>query len=360
MAWKITGEQGEHTLMSPSSVKPERASDARLKQAVAHLVRLINAESISGEEGPAVDATEEIARELGLNVTRMTAAPGRDNVLIGDHAPRVILCTHLDTVPPFIPARQDDTHIHGRGSADAKGVAIAMLHGLSTLHDAGDAAGIACLFVVGEETDHIGAQAAAQSTLRPTHVILGEPCGLTPAKAQKGLLKLSLSATGKAGHSAYPELGASAIHRLIEALSALRASPLPSDEELGMTTVNVGQITGGVAANVIAHDASALVLIRCAAPVNVILNEVMDRLPEGVEATEIGRAEPITFSSAGEAGGPTVPFNTDAHSLAPLGAEMLLLGPGDMRCAPAAGERLSYDDLAKGIATYARIARHLA
>ncbi len=346
--------------MSPSSPARQRASDERLALAVDHLVRLVDAKSLSGEEALAVDEMETIARELGLPVTRMPVAEGRDNLLIGDPSPRVILCTHLDTVPPFIPARVDATHVHGRGSADAKGVAMAMLHGLSTLHDAGNDDGIACLFVVGEETDHLGAMSAARSSLRPTHIILGEPCGLVPANAQKGLLKLSMTATGTAGHSAYPELGASAIHRLIEGISALRATPLPSDEELGETTVNVGQISGGIAANVIAREASALVLIRCAAPVNTILNEVSDRLPEGVAIKELNRAEPISFSVAGEFGGPTVPFNTDAHSLAPLGAEMLLLGPGDMRCAHAAGERLALDDLAEGIVAFARVAQRLA
>ena len=345
--------------MSPSSPERGPVHSERLQRAVGHLVRLVNAESLSGEEAKAVDETERIAEELGLKVTRMPVAEGRDNVLIGDTSPSVILCTHLDTVPPFIPASTDETHVHGRGSADAKGVAIAMLHGLASLDERGEAEGIACLFVVGEETDHAGAISAARSSLRPTHIILGEPCGLVPAKAQKGLLKLSITASGTAGHSAYPELGASAVHRLLEGLSAIRAAPLPSDEELGETTVNVGQISGGIAANVIAREASALVLIRCAAPVNTILHEVTDRLPEGVQVEELNRAEPVTFNAVGVEGGPTVPFNTDAHSLAPLGAELVLLGPGDMRCAHAAHERLSFDDLAAGITTYARIAKSL-
>jgi acetylornithine deacetylase len=346
--------------MSPSSNPPAQLDDSRLQRAVAHLVRLVDAPSLSGQEAPAIDEAQRIASELGLSSERMAVAPGRENLLVGDAAPKVILCTHLDTVPPFIPARRDATHVHGRGSADAKGVAIAMMYGLATLHADGHGAGIACLFVVGEETDHAGAKAAAVSRLRPTHIVLGEPCGLVPARAQKGLLKLTLSASGTAGHSAYPELGASAIHRLLEGLQALRAAPLPADVELGTTTLNVGQISGGTAANVIAQEASALVLIRCAAPVDSVLNEVHGRLPEGVAAKEIGRAEPVGFSCAGEPGGPTVPFNTDAHSLAPLGAEMLLLGPGDMRCAHAAAERLSLSDLADGILAYARIAARLA
>jgi len=345
--------------MTPSSLPIAKPDAAQLERAITHLFGLIDAKSISGEEAPAIEEAERIALDLGLPSERMPVAEGRENLLVGDPEPQIILCTHLDTVPPFIPARRDATHIHGRGSADAKGVAIAMIYGLATLRDAGESAGVACLFVVGEETDHAGAKAAAKSRLRPSHIILGEPCGLIPARAQKGLLKLTLSANGTAGHSAYPELGASAIHRMLEGLQALRSSPLPADDELGETTLNVGQITGGLAANVIAREASALILIRCAAPVDAVLNEVQARLPEGVTAKEIGRAEPVGFSCAGQTGGPTVPFNTDAHTLAPLGAEMLLLGPGDMRCAHAAAERLSFSDLSDGILAYAQIASRL-
>jgi acetylornithine deacetylase len=346
--------------MTPSSHSIEQPDATQLERAIGHLISLVDAQSLSGHEAPAVDEAERIANELGLPSERMPVAEGRENLLVGDPAPQVILCTHLDTVPPFIPSRRDATHVHGRGSADAKGVAIAMIYGLATLKAAGQDAGIACLFVVGEETDHAGAKAAAKSRLRPSHIVLGEPCGLVPARAQKGLLKLTLSASGTAGHSAYPELGASAIHRLLEGLHALRATPLPADDELGTTTLNVGKISGGMAANVIARDASALVLIRCAAPVDAILAEVHARLPESVVVNEIGRAEPVGFSCAGETGGPTVPFNTDAHTLAPLGAEMLLLGPGDMRCAHAAAERLSFTDLSEGILAYAKIASRLA
>ena len=345
--------------MASSSVPFEALASGQLERAIDHLVRLVDAESTSGVEAAAVDEAERVATELGLLSERMPVAPGRENLLVGDLSPAVLLCTHLDTVPPFIPARIDSAHVHGRGSADAKGVAVAMMHALATLQARGQGAGVGCLLVVGEETDHAGAKAAATSRLRPSHIILGEPCGLVPARAQKGLLKLTLRATGSAGHSAYPELGASAIHRLLEALNALRAEALPADADLGTTTLNVGQIEGGVAANVIARDASALVLIRCAAPVDAILSEVEARLPDGVTAEEIGRAEPVGFACAGESGGPTVPFNTDAHSLAPLGAELLLFGPGDMRCAHAEGEKLSFADLEAGILAYARVAARL-
>lgn len=340
---------------------PAALTAARLEEAVGQLVRLIDCPSVTGDEAPAVDEAERIARdELGLTVTRMAVAPGRDNLLVGDPDPRVLLCTHLDTVPPHIGASRDGECVHGRGSADAKGIAMAMLHALKLLEEQGAAQGLGCLLVVGEESDHAGARRAAEVGPRPEHIVLGEPCGLKPARAQKGLLKLRLSALGTAGHSAYPDVGFSATHLLLDAIGELRARPLPADADLGETTLNVGQISGGVAANVIAPRAGALLLIRCAAPVDSVLAEVRERVGELVAVAELGRAEPVEFDVAGSTEvGPTVPFNTDAHYLSALGARISLMGPGDMRCAHADHERLGIPQLEAGILAYADVARRL-
>lgn len=332
---------------------------AGLASARAHLVRLIDAPSLSGSEEPAVAEAARIADDLGLPHRRMTAAPGRDNLLVGAPAPAVVLCTHLDTVPPFIPASVEGDTVFGRGACDAKGVAVAMLYALASLREHGEGDDVGVLLVVGEETDHVGAQAVARSDLRPEHVVLGEPCGVAPAGAQKGLARLRIRTSGKAGHSAYPELGASAIHRLVEALARLLEGPsLPAEAGYGTTTVNVGQVSGGLAANVIAPEAEALVLIRCAAPVDEIVAAVRSRVAgDGVELTELGRAEPVVFDVADQPAGEAVPFNTDAHTLAPLGARMSLLGPGDMRCAHSPDEQLTMQDLAEGVAAYRAVVR---
>ncbi|TNF26400.1 MAG: M20/M25/M40 family metallo-hydrolase [Deltaproteobacteria bacterium] len=332
----------------------------RVAQAVAQLVRLVDVDSTSGAEEPAVAVAEAICGELGLPCRRMPVAPGRDNLLVGAPDAAVMLCTHLDTVPPFIGASVDATHVHGRGACDAKGAAVAMLHALRLLRDEG-AAGerVGCLLVVGEEADHIGAKAAVATGLRPAHVILGEPCGIAPAVAQKGLLKLAISASGSAGHSAYPELGTSAVHTLMDALYALRHETLPHDAALGETTVNVGEIHGGVAANVIAPEARATVLIRCAAPVDAVLAAVRDLVPPPLTIVELSRSEPREFLTGGGPVGPAVPFNTDANWMAATGAAMMLLGPGDMRCAHGPHEHLAIADLAAGMTAYAREAARL-
>ncbi|MCC6623167.1 MAG: M20/M25/M40 family metallo-hydrolase [Deltaproteobacteria bacterium] len=369
-----------HTRRGDGAYPTPAPRPAQVAQAVEQLVRLMAADSTSGREAPAVDVAEAIARELGLAVERLPtagadAAARRDNLLIGGAAPEVVLCTHLDTVPPFIPPRLEARGqpgsagpsgieaevIHGRGACDAKGVAIAMLHALVTLRASGVSLDrIACLLVVGEETDHAGARSvAASGRLAPRHVVLGEPCGLRPALAQKGLLKLRVTASGRAAHSAYPELGASAVHRLIDALHRLTHGALPSDPALGPTTVNVGRVAGGVAPNVIAPSAEATLVVRCAAPVDAVLAAARALLGPEVEVDEVSRAEPIDFDTLGGAldgAGPAVPFNTDAAWLAPLGARLSLMGPGDMRVAHGDHERLAVKDLAEGIERFTRAA----
>jgi len=343
----------EHTRFRYPSLAP---SPSGLEDAASQLCRLVDCDSTSGREAPALPTILAIAAELGLAAEVMPAAAGRDNVYLGAARPKVLLCTHYDTVPPFLPARREGNIIWGRGACDAKGVAIAMLHGLVLAQRAAPTVSAGCLLVCGEETDHLGARAAvAHNAFAPRHIILGEPCGMAPAVGQKGLLKLALATTGQSGHSAYPELGSSAVHQLVSALHELMSTPLPADATLGATTVNIGELRGGIAANVIAPSAEALVLVRCAAPVDSILAAVKDALGPAVSVRELSRSEPIDFDTLGaEVVGPAVPFNTDASILAALGVPIALMGPGDMRCAHGEREHLTLADLAEGIERYAQ------
>ncbi len=342
--------------MAPESYPTLAPNAARLAQAVQQLARFVDADSTSGREEPGVALALELASELGLPARRLPAAPGRDNVLIGPETARIVLCTHLDTVPPFIPSRVEDDTLWGRGACDAKGVAIAMLHAVDTVLrlDPRHAPSVACLLVVGEETDHLGAKAiVGNATLQPTHILLGEPCGMTPAIGQKGLLKIQVEALGKSGHSAYPEVGVSAIHALVRALHALLEAELPGDPSLGNTTLNIGEIHGGLAPNVIAPAARATLLARCAAPVDAVLAAIRAALGPTLQVTELSRSEPIDFFTLDHPPAEAVPFNTDASILLELGAKVALLGPGDMRCAHSEREHLRFSALAEGISRYA-------
>jgi acetylornithine deacetylase len=196
---------------------------------------------------------------------------------------RILVTSHIDTVPPFIPYELRGDQVWGRGSADAKGSVAAQIFAVERLRDAGKIVegDVALLFVVGEEKDGHGMKAANDLGLAWESVIFGEPTELKLATGHKGGLAFTLSANGKAGHSGYPELGRSAIEILVRGLSALHQLELPGSERFGNTTLNVGQIEGGVAPNVIAQNASATVLVRVASD---DLDEIKTRIEKAVSA----------------------------------------------------------------------------
>jgi acetylornithine deacetylase len=247
---------------------------------------LVERPSITGSEHNVSWYLNSYLRARGFNVESQPVIDGRENVLayIGqERETRILVTSHIDTVPPFIPYELRGDQVWGRGSADAKGSVAAQISAVERLRDAGKIVegDVALLFVVGEEKDGHGMKAANDLGLTWESVIFGEPTELKLATGHKGGLAFTLSAYGKAGHSGYPELGRSAIEILVRGLSALYQLELPGSERFGNTTLNVGQIEGGVAPNVIAQNASATVLVRVASD---DLDEIKARIEKAVPA----------------------------------------------------------------------------
>ncbi|MGH9721687.1 MAG: M20/M25/M40 family metallo-hydrolase, partial [Bryobacteraceae bacterium] len=203
----------------------------------------------------------DLAGRTGGRVETMEVEPRRFNVFAHWGQPVVTLSTHIDTVPPFFPSREDDEFIWGRAACDTKGIIASMIKAAEALLDAGHS-GLGLLFVVGEERNSAGAYCAASNPRGSAFLINGEPTENKLALGSKGALRYEIVASGKMAHSAYPELGESAIEKLLDALQALRRVPLPADPVLGPSTLNIGTITGGRAANVIPDQAKAEVFIR--------------------------------------------------------------------------------------------------
>ncbi|HEY0553724.1 MAG TPA: M20/M25/M40 family metallo-hydrolase, partial [Thermoanaerobaculia bacterium] len=226
---------------------------------------LIDIDSTTGREGEVGDflfrTLEELARASGGAVERMAVEEGRFNVFASWGEPAVVLSTHMDTVPPFFPSSEDDEFLYGRGACDTKGGIAAMLQAARELLDEG-VRGFGLLFVVGEETDSLGAQVANRQPRGARYLINGEPTENRLALGSKGYLYLRIEADGRAAHSAYPELGDSAVDKLLEVLARLRSLSLPTDPILGDTTINVGTLSGGRAPNVVADHARAEVTLR--------------------------------------------------------------------------------------------------
>jgi acetylornithine deacetylase len=320
---------------------------------------LVAIPSTSGTEGDYARACRDLLRDQGFTVDLRDAAPKRPNVVANDGAAqlRVVFSTHLDTVPPHIAPRREGSRLIGRGACDAKGPFVAMLEAAKRLRRQG-ATGIGFLLLVGEEVDHLGAAVAGRDykdlAEHQARIILGEPTSAKVVAAQKGLLKCVLRAKGKAGHSAFPDRGHSAIHDLLEGLEAVRREPWPTDPVLGSTTVNVGTITGGVAANVFAPSAEAVLVFRLVSPVASLLARLRAICPQ-LEVEVPSSNDPLSFAPPANEPTSVIPFNTDATYVAPLGP-VWLGGPGMIEVAHSVDEHLTADQLAAGTDLYVRLA----
>ncbi len=286
---------------------------------------------------------------------------GRTNVYATSAGvlPRIVFCTHIDTVPPFYPSAEDDDRIYGRGSCDAKGVLAAMVFAAVALRERGvDDVGL--LFVVGEEVDSVGALAANGLESRARYVVVGEPTENRMANGHKGGFKFRLMAKGKAAHSAYPHLGESAIERLLDALADVRAADWGSSDVLGPATVNVGTIAGGLAANVLAPSAEAAVFIRVvgrAAEVREKLDAILLRhLATSYEI--ISQSDAVFCETRPGYEVAPVAFGTDIKSLKTFG-KPLLIGPGSIHDAHTSGERIGKKELVDAVSYYQRLALEL-
>lgn len=271
-------------------------------------------------------------------------------------SPDLVFSTHMDTVPPYIPFSEDADFIYGRGVSDAKGIIAAQVLAAERLRTEGFRVGL--LFVSGEERDSAGAKVANESPKGSRFLINGEPTDNRLALASKGSLRAVFHSSGRMAHSAYPELGDSAVHKLVVVLARLLQLDLPITEDVGPSTLNIGQVHGGHAPNVIADKAEAQVLVRLvgdSAPVRAALVEAAGDLAEVDFTLEI----PFVRLRAVE-GLPTMiaKFTTDIPQLSNWG-EPLLLGPGSIHVAHTPHERLAKKELLEAVDLYIRVAKQL-
>jgi acetylornithine deacetylase len=332
--------------------------------------RLVDIESTTYCEGPVGAFLDEYLTDQRYAVERMPVAqpdlartPGashceRFNVYaaLAGVAPDVVLSTHMDTVPPFFAATEDDQFLYGRGSCDAKGIIAAQVAAADRLREAGVKVGL--LFVVGEERDSAGALVANKSPKGSKFLINGEPTDNRIAIASKGALRVELRAKGRMAHSAYPELGESAIDKLVETLHDILAMPLPIEPEIGPSTLNIGLISGGYAPNVISDKAEAHLLIRTVGP--------SDGIKQALTAIVGDRAEldfslDLPFVRMRRVGGlPTMiaSFTTDIPALTAWG-EPYLLGPGSIHVAHTPHEKIAKKELLEAVDLYVELASSL-
>ncbi len=270
--------------------------------------------------------------------------------------PDVVLSTHMDTVPPFFSSREDDEFVYGRGSCDAKGIIAAQIAAADRLREAGVKVGL--LFVVGEERDSAGAAVANLHPKGSRFLINGEPTDNRLALASKGALRVELRARGRMAHSAYPELGESAIDKLIGALHDILAMPLPVEPEIGPSTLNIGLIEGGRAPNVIADKAEAHILIRLVGPAEETKQNIVRIVGDRAEVTFALELPFVRMRKVGNLPTMIAKYTTDIPSLTAWG-EPFLLGPGSIHVAHTPDEKIAKKELLQAVDLYYDLATSL-
>ena len=322
--------------------------------AIAFARRLIDIPSPTEAEGAVGEFLDAELTALGYDCCRHAISEGRFNLLAAAGGlPRVILNSHIDTVPPWFASREDDEFLYGRGACDTKGIIAAMIAAGERLRERG-VREFAFLFVVGEETDSIGAKRANVefAGLGSEYVVVGEPTESKFARASKGALTCIAAFAGVAAHSAYPERGDSAINKMVAAIAEINATDWGSDEILGKTTVNVGVVRGGEKPNVIPASAECEMIFRTVSDPEKIrqgLEEILGR--HGGRITTARGNEPQLMMVPEGAASMVVSFNTDIPHLRGLG-KPLLFGPGSILDAHGENERISKRDLIAAVDTY--------
>jgi acetylornithine deacetylase len=324
--------------------------------------RLIDIESITPNEFAVgnflADRLNDLARRFDGRFERMPVEENRDNVFVRFDDPIVTLSTHMDTVPPFIPGSEDADFIHGRGACDTKGIIAAMLTAAEQLLQSGQR-NFGLLFVVGEERNSAGALAAAQTPRGSKFIINGEPTENKLALGSKGALRYEIVATGRMAHSAYPELGDSAIEKLLNSLERIRHLVLPVDPMLGHSTLNIGLISGGRAPNVIPDEARAEIFVRVVGEVAQLRKAIQAAATPDSEAREILFIPAVHLGSLDGFETTVVAYTTDIPAFDGAWGKPFLFGPGSIHVAHTPHERIPKNQLLEAVDFYRQFVTRL-
>jgi acetylornithine deacetylase len=304
------------------------------------------------------DYLSRLAADTAGHVERIEVEPHRFNVFAYWDQPVVTLSTHLDTVPPFFCSREDGEFIWGRGACDTKGIIASMIFAVEALLGAG-VRNVALLFVVGEERNSAGAYAAARESRGSRYLINGEPTENKLALGAKGGLRYEISARGRMAHSAYPELGESAIEKLLDALQRVRQIALPTDPVLGPSTLNIGTIRGGRAPNVIPDEAQAEVFIRLVDDGASTRNAMANAVAGCAEAREVLCIPAMRLGALDGFKTTVVSYTTDIPAFNGAWGQPFLLGPGSIHLAHTDEERVPKTELIQAVEIYQKLVRQL-
>lgn len=327
------------------------------ERAVELLTELVAIPSVTGSEGALLDFLERRYTASGWTVEPMKVAPDRRNLFVHRGHPSVVLTTHADTVPPFFPPRREGDVLVGRGACDAKASLAAQAVALEELARQGSGE-VGLLVLVGEERGSDGALAANRRPHLARYLVGGEPTGSRFVAGSKGCMRIEVEARGVSGHSSEPSTGRSAVDPLLDFLNDLRALKFPEHRVFGATTMNIGVLAAGTAPNVIAETARAEVIFRTGEPIETLLAHIRPMAEGRVELRVGYRSDPVSFRCPKANPGEIVSFACDLPLL-PAWGEPILFGPGSIRDAHGAEEKVSLPEVAAAVGVYVGLVRGL-
>lgn len=316
---------------------------------------LVDIDSTTGREHAVAAFIAQTLRVRGWHVDEQPLADGRTNVIANVGVPSVVLSTHFDCVPPFMPARLEGGRLYGRGACDAKGILAAQVAAAERARLSGRT-DVGLLFVAGEERGSDGAKAANTWPTSSRCLINGEPTDSRLGLATKGVYRARLSATGRAAHSSLPHLGESAIEKMLDALVALRETDWPSDEVLGPTTYSVGLVSGGVAPNVIPPHAGAELMFRTVGDYRDVRDLLESAVGTSAGVEDVLVVPPVRLQTTPGFDTAVFAYTTDVPFLTSWGAPMLF-GPGSITVAHTDDEFIEIDEMVRAVDGYERLIR---
>ncbi|MCA9507289.1 MAG: M20/M25/M40 family metallo-hydrolase [Myxococcales bacterium] len=332
-----------------------------LEESLSHLAfSLCDIPSLTFDEGAVLDFIVQWSRKHNFHCEKISLDTKRFNLLIAvKKRPlyRTLLCTHVDTVPPFIAPSIEDGLLKGRGACDAKGIAACMLLVLKKMQNEG-VDDVAVLLTVGEEEASDGAKKCnALLKGRARTVIVGEPTSLKAARAQKGSLVFDIVVQGKEAHSSLPAHGFSASHDMIHVLESMLKERWPKNDRFGETLLNIGMLKAGRARNTFAAEARAQCIMRLSESAEQILISLQSHLNSNTRLEIFSRSDPFDYKIPD--GVPTfiAGFGSDAPYLRDVGSEIMLIGPGSLEVAHQENEFMLINDIVSAYFMYLKMIR---
>lgn len=324
---------------------------------VALARQLIDIDSTTGREAEVSAKVAAFLRGRGYSVLEQPLEGGRTNVIAAAGEPMIVFSTHFDCVPPFFPSRIESDLLYGRGACDAKGILAAQVAAAERLRAAGETR-VGLVFVAGEERGSDGAMVANTIGSRSRFLINGEPTDNRLGAATRGVLRIRLVARGRAAHSGYPELGESAIEKLMDVLMAMRTAAWPSDELLGATHYSIGLLNAGIAPNVVPPHAEAEIVFRTVGDHDDVRNVLGRIVGNRATVQEVIEVPPVRLRTLPGFESGVFAYTTDIPLLNQWGTP-LLMGPGSIHVAHTDHEHVRIAELERAVDLYVDLATAL-